>query len=297
MISFYNISDFKRKFGVFLSVLYHNANIELDNITDKLLTSSLLDMFENNQFDDFMTMPIDSIVHQLFPNVVIKDEGKEDIGELYWSGIQYVNIFLNYRIPLKTIILLCPLRDMCLKYDVYHEMNEIELCKDFFNNEYRRTSILRFFRKRQGYSVRDLSVLSNVPVSTIRSYEDDNDNFYKASNDIINSLQTVLLIPCSFTRRRTNFIPMTYSLFTNEDYVDCIREAMSSYLNKMIDKLNVVFDLNDGGEKDALLCFDANPFIAVNKKKYYLTPVLLNNLLTNAISAYLEKYLNTNLVF
>ena len=296
MISFYTFSELKKKFGTLLSALYHNANIELDNISNMLVTSSFLDMFENNQFDDYMTMSINDIIKQLFPNVIIR-EGREDIGELYWSGIQYINIYLNYRIPLRTIVLLCPLKEMCRKYDVYHEMNEIELCKDFLQNEYKTVSILRFFRKKQGYSVRDLSILSDVPVSTIRSYEESNDNFYKASHDIMLSLQNALLIPHSICSRKTRFTPFTYSLLTNNDFVECIKEPVSNYLNKSINTIGVSFDSTKSATADATIYFDANASIVVDNKMFFLTDLLLNSLLSKATDIYLNKYLGTNLVF
>ena len=113
-LNFIEISSLKVKFAKLLSYLFHNANLELDNINDKLLSSSFLNILEENRLNEFLSMPFEAMTSKLFPKVEQTLSDNNDIGEVYWSGLQYMNLFLNYRIPLRTLFLLCPIRDMVI---------------------------------------------------------------------------------------------------------------------------------------------------------------------------------------
>ena len=245
-----------------------------------------------------MNMSYEEIINQLFPNVIISNSEGIDVGELYWSGVQYINIFLNYRIPLRTIFLLLPLKEMCSKYDIYHEMNEIELCKDFISNNYKNVSILRYFRKQAALSTRELSKLSNIPVGSINYYETDNTSFYKASGDSLFVLKNVLNIPITFLKKKTDFVPITHSLLTSDDYASCLKETISELLNEKIDKLDITFDVNQEYNKNAVtLYMGSSPIIIYKRKKIYMPSSIMNRLLSNSTDKYIIRHLTTNLVF
>ena len=297
-ISFIKMSDLKSKFGKLLSFLYHNANLELDNINNKMIFSSFLDIFEENRLEDFMNMQNEDIARELFLNINVINSSSNDIGELYWSGIQYINLFLNYRIPLRTLFLVCPLKEMIKKYEIYHEMNEIEVCKDIIANEYEHNSILGYFRKRDRYSVRELSILANVPSTSIKYYEKYNGFLFGASNETISSFKRVLNIPHALLKRKSSFLPININTLEDKDFKESLLITFSNYLNRKVDDLVISFDEPKQKMDNIFYFYVGFPsYLRLNNKKIFLEDSLLDNIFSLAIDDYLKNNLKANLVF
>lgn len=298
-LNFINISDLKIKFGKLLSYLFHNANLELDNINDRLLTSSFLDMLEENRLNEFISMPFEVMTEQLFPKVEQIFDDNSDIGEVYWTGIQYMSIFLNYRIPLRTLFLLCPLKEMVSKYRIYHEMNEIELCKDFIKDNYLNKSILKYFRNLKHLSVRELSILSGVAEPTIKYLEDNNNNFYNATNKTLDSICRVLNIDKIFIKRKSSFIPVTYNLLNNKEFVVLLSNVIGEYyFNGDSPNLSIKFYKEKNLDKgQAYLIINNYSALIINGKEKLIDDDVFKMLLDLTIGRYLEQYINTTLVF
>lgn len=298
-LSFNNISALKTKLGKLLSFLFHNANLELENINEKMINSSFLDLLEENRINEFLSMPVESIVQKLFPNVEIFVSDNNDIGEVYWSGIQYMNIFLNYRIPLRTLFILCPLKEMIYKYRIYHEMNEIELCKDFIKSEYKNKSLLKYFRNIKQLSIRELSLLSGVPEPTIKYIEDDNENFYNATNKTLEPICRILNIEQSFMKRKSSFIPMTYDLFNNKDFIVLVSRIIGIYYlkGKYLNLTVKFFKEKDIDKGQAYLIIHNYPVLLIDGKERIIDDDVFKGILDLTIDKYLDEYLNTTLVF
>lgn len=298
-LNFINISELKTKFGKLLSYLFHNANLELDNINDKLLSSSFLDMLEDNRLNEFISMPLEVMTRELFPKVEQSLDSNNDIGEIYWAGLQYMNLFLNYRIPLRTLFILCPLKEMVAKFTIYHEMNEIELCKDFMKDNYINNSILKYFRNLKRLSVRELSILSGVAEPTIKYLEDNNNNFYNATNKTLDSICRLLNIDMTFLKRKSQFLPVTYNLLNNKEFVVLLSIVIGKYyLNGDSPNLSIKFykekDLDKG---QAYLIINNYPLLIINGKERLVDDNVFKGLLDLTIDRYLEKYIDTTLVF
>ena len=296
-INFFDFDDAKRKFGNLLSLLYHNAGIRLENINNMFVFSSYFDLFEKGQIEEFLNTNNEDIALSLFPDALLFADGGKDIGEIYWCGIQYMNIFFNYQIPLRTLFVLCPLSEMVKKYMVYHEMNEIELCKDFMKNEYIYNSILKYFRKNKNLSIANLSFLSGVPTSTIRYFEEDNTRLYKAPNNIINSLKKALGIPCSILKEKSDCLFLTPELMQNDDFVIKVKETIEGYLNKEIDSLKIVYSGKDIDDLNNYLILSDNLLKMKNNKIIPLDSCVMRQLLSIAMNCYIKDNLDIALVF
>lgn len=294
-INFYQTYEIKKKFGALLSLLFHGAHLEFSNITKKLIDSSFLDLFENNQLELFMDKSNEELVKELFPNSIINTEITNDIGPLYWSGIQYMNIFFNYRIPLKVIFLVCPLDNMVNKYDIYHEMNEKNLCDDFIKNEYQNNSILKKLRKDRNLTVRELSLLTQIKETTIRYYELNNNNLFEASSNNINSLMTTLDVDPIFFKKKSAYIPTNYNLLHNEEFLDCVKDVFSRLYNKKTQyfEINLVKNVSEQSQASNT----SFTSLIINNKEMVIDDKTLLSILSLSLDEYISKNLNTNLVF
>ena len=298
-ISYQKIGDLKTKFGSLLSYLFFTVHLNIENISHALVSSSFLDILEDNQFDKFIGMSNKDVLEMLFPEAKeIENESINDIGKLYWSGIQYMNIFLNYRIPLRQIFLTLPLSEMINKYDVYHEMNEIELCKDYLKNEYLNNSILKYFRKEKGITVRQLSVLTSISESTIKYLENNNENFFNLSTKYSVALSDTLNIDSSFCKKKSNFVPCTYDFLSNESYLVNLSIAIGKYLNNPFPNLRIkLYKEKMSNKGEAFLYINGTSYVVINNQDIYIDDSLLTQLFSMGLDEYLLESLNTNLVF
>jgi len=299
-IVFKEITEFKTRFGRLLSFLFNSANLQIENISSKLVESPFLDMLEENQFSEFLSISYIDALKILFPEAEVKKLDQDsDIGPIYWAGIQYMNIFLNYRIPLRQIFLFCPLDKMIQKYPVYHEMNEIELCKDFMTNEYGKVSILRYFRNKNNLSVRQLSMLINVPEPTLKYLESDNKKVFGASYNTISLLRETLNIDKTFFKDKSEFIPFTYSLLSKEEFAVDVSKVIGEYIiHDTYPDIRIRFYKDKQLDKGRAYLFVNNePFLYINGKQIPITDSVFRKILILAVEKYINENLKTNLVF
>lgn len=298
-INFIELSELKAKFGNLLSYLYFDVHLGKENITMALVESNILDLLEENNLNRFMHLSNEEIAIRLFPGIQLSRNEGSYIDEFFWSGIQYMNIFLNYRIPLRTIILLLPVEDMVKKYEIYHQMNEIELCKDFIDHEYCKKSILKIFRERRNVSTRQLSLLSNIPEPTIKRLEASNNNLYNASSNTIQLLSTTLGIDSTFLKRKSSFLPFTYSTLNNSSFMTSLSIVIGRYfLKKECPNIEVKYykrkDLDKGM---AYLFVEGSNVIYYDGKDRCIDDYIFRKMLDITVDEYIKENLKINLVF
>ena len=226
MIQTQNITEIKNRFATIITKMYYGASIDLDNITDKVLYDNFFDCLEEN--DVFRLYDsTQEIIKKLF-NAEIKFDSN-NVNPVFWAAQQYINISLNCLIPLKQIMLLCPLKEMISHFTIYHEMNDIEIKKEFLSNENKRI-ILKELRKGRHLSIRELAVLTDISIDTIKYYEKNNEILFKASSENILKLARALNVSLSFFKKRSDFVVISEALLENEDYVKMLKESIQDYL-------------------------------------------------------------------
>lgn len=261
MINFIDLQFIKTKFATLLSKLYFSASIEMDNISDKIIDSSYFDFFEENDIDGFLKKNYEDICFELFGVKFNKDV--EDIGPIYWSGIQYMNIFFNYQIPLRTIFLIWPLKIMSAHYAKYHEMNEIELCKEFkkcFDN----TSIVKELRNRANLSTRQIAELTGIDFSSVRYFENDNTHLFRSPTFVSNLLANALGVDNVFFKNKSSFLPLSVNLIDDSGFLKKVGFYLKSlYISEPLDDIKITYShLN---EKPYLLL--SSPSILFGRKR------------------------------
>ena len=249
MIKENNILYIKKKFATLLSKIYTDGKISIDEINDKLIHNGFLNCFETNELDYFIDKSYEAIIKDMFNKETVFNE--EINAAIYWCGIQYMNIFLNKNIPLKQIILLCPINEMLKNYNFYHELAEKELIERFFEVNYSR-SILRLLIKESGYTIKEISYLCDISENTIKYYEISNVNLFNASFNNIDRLMNILNVDNTYFYENSKFIPFSKSLLTNKDTRKMIDAYINGYYGEKTDVYyeNGLFYIKKGNKKE-----------------------------------------------
>lgn len=222
-----DIPYIKDKFSTLLSKLVTNARLSYSDITYRFIKSDFLDCFENNNLSYFFDKSYEAIIQDLFNKESVYSEDIDPV--IYWCGIQYMNIFLNKRIPLKQLFLMCPLRKMESYYEMYHEQNDIKLVNVFMNELYQK-SILKELRNDKRYSIRELSILTGISPNTLKYYE-DNKNLFKASFENVNKLRKVLECSDSLMKEKSDFVPYTNVILETKETKQNFDKYVKNYYN------------------------------------------------------------------
>ncbi len=290
MISFVDVELLKKKFATLLSKLYFGASIGLENISEKIIDSDYFLCFEFNNIEKFMSQNYEDICYELFGCRFNKDVN--DIGPIYWSGIQYMNIMLNCDIPLKTIFLLCPLQEMVTYFDVYHEMNESKMIERFMEI-IKDKSILKELRKRVRLSNRQIYDLTNIDENTLR-YLEINHHLFRTAEWKILRLTCALNADDSFFRRHSFFLPLSPYLFSNHEFLTLLSKKISKiYLNEEIDNIPIDFSKGKG---DTYLYINSPSLLLYKNRKYEVEDFVLHFIFASSIRELLSSNKN-NLLF
>ncbi len=294
MISFVDVYECKRKFATLISKLYYSAGLSLEIINDKLIYGNLLRLFEENKVEELLAKQYQDLSWEYF-DAELKYDANDD-GPIYWAALQSVNISLNYSIPLKQIFLLCPLSEMVAHFDIYHQMNNIEMSKEFLENEYKR-SILREIRKTIGITASQLGKMAKVPQNTLKYLEKSNTNLFNSSYQTIASIMNATnLKDISIFTKTSNFVPFSKYLINNESFMLCLKKEISSYFDlKIVDNLKI--GIGDSKEINApYLSFDVITKLYVNNHIYVIEDNIMLCILKNAIKDTLHSEVVTELL-
>lgn len=239
MINRINTTEFKIKFATLLSKLYYSASLSLEHISYIIAYSDVFDFVEKNDISSFMDKQYSELAKEYFNASLLHESN--DINPIYWAGIQYINLLLYKKIPLNQLFILCPLKEMVSHYEIYHEMNEIQLIEEFMNNEYKR-SLLSLLIKHNNTSYKKISVMTGISINTLKYYSKSNDILFKTSFDnIILLMKSLNVKSMSLFQKESSFINVN-SIFEDEEKRNDFIELTKKYLN--IDP-NIKLDLYD----------------------------------------------------
>lgn len=225
MIKIFDSSNLINKFASLLSNLFHSAKLSLENINETIVTNDFFSFDSEDNINGFITTENAVIAEEIFNARFLFDGA--DYDPLYWAGQMYLKISFNMQIPLQQIFLLCPLEHMVSHFTIYHEMNDLEMIKEYMTNEHNR-SILKLLRDKSSLSIRQLSDLSLIKDVTLRYYE-KNSNLFNASNETINTLSNVLGISKCLILRRSSYQPVFDMYFEDDSFKSLLKNNIYDF--------------------------------------------------------------------
>ena len=187
----YYLPRIQRKLAELFELAVVFRNIDIDEFADRFISSKMARAFETNNFK--YTQGMSSI--ELL--AIILDEEPKEMSLLasatpeYWVGYVLAYVSWYYNISYKELIEAYPCSSLILNYFPYHEM-DIRKVLELYSDKIKIESKLKICREKKNYSQNDLSIISNVPIRTIRSYEQGTNDIAKGQVETIYKLAKAL---------------------------------------------------------------------------------------------------------
>lgn len=173
---------------------------ELAVINEKIAIDTFADLFANSEIGEaFMAMDpiyvLGKSSNELISLIINKPPVDIYIAA-YASPEFWVGWVLGYaqttlRKSYKTLIKVFPCSELINYYFPYHEM-DINHIIDVFKERLQKYSPLKEIREKIGLSQDDLSIMTDIPVRTIRAYEQNKLDIRKAQADTVYILAKTL---------------------------------------------------------------------------------------------------------
>ena len=194
MIHAYNELDFpviQRKLAEMFELAVIFEDMQIDEFANRFLSSKVCHAFETA--DPVFVLGKSS--NELLGLVLDKDAQDVETSDYatpeFWVVwvLALTQWYLNK--PYRVLIDAYPCSKLILDYFPYHEMDEMRVV-ELFKSKLDTEQPLKWFRKQRKLSQNDLSVLSGVPVRTIKSYEQGTSDIAKAQAETLYALSRTL---------------------------------------------------------------------------------------------------------
>lgn len=283
MKKMYDSSEVKEKFAILVSKL-HIANLLADYISNVIVKSKFFDCFENNDFEEFMTLSFETITESVFGEEVVFDYSKDYVNEYYWAGLEYMDLLFNYGIPLKRAMIIFPLIKMVDLYYPYHEAHSKKTCEYYLEVE-KNTPILNILRTEKNIQLSKLALISKINEKTLRLFDSSNAALFATSVGTLNKLANFFEVDLSVFMSRSSCVPYSESLLTNNEFREIFKDEMLRYFGvKSNDSLKFIYDPLDS--KELRQEIKASKLLVILSNPYGIAKMVNNKMV--------EKYLSDN---
>ena len=174
-----------------------NEKINIDSFANLFINSRICQAFETmdpiyilgKSSNELLAMIIDKPPVDIYTASFATPE--------YWVGWVLGYAQTNLKKSFETLIKVFPCSELINYYFPYHEM-DINQIIDVFKERLLKYSPLKEARERIGLSQSDLSLISDVPLRTIRAYEQNKLDIRKAQADTVLTLARVLRVSVDY---------------------------------------------------------------------------------------------------
>lgn len=194
MIHAYNeqfLEIIQRKVAVMFELAVLEENIEIDTFAQKFASSSVCHALEVADPVYALGKSANELLALILSNEPLNIETGSYASPEYWAGwvLAYAQWYFNK--PYAAIIAAIPCSKILDNYFPYHEM-DITHSMDLIAKYLKPVCPLKQIRQKRGISQTQLSNLSNVPLRTIKAYEQGTVDIAKAQAETLYSLAQTL---------------------------------------------------------------------------------------------------------
>lgn len=194
MIHAYNeqfIGIIQPKVAAMFELAVWEEHIDIDAFAQKFISSPVCHALENADPVYALGKSANELLALILGNEPFNIETSSYASPEYWVGwvLAYAQWYFNK--PYATIIAAIPCSKILDHYFPYHEM-DITQSMDLIAKYLKLVCPLKEIRQRHGLSQTQLANLSNVPLRTIKSYEQGTVDIAKAQGETLYALAQIL---------------------------------------------------------------------------------------------------------
>lgn len=168
-----------------------NEKLNIDNFANKFVNSVVATAFESMDPIYILGRSSNELIASIMDKPPVDIYSAAFASPEYWVGWVLGYAQTSLKKSFKTLIKIFPCSELINYYFPYHEM-DIGQIIDVFKEKLSKYSPLKERREAMGLSQDDLSLLSDVPVRTIRAYEQNKLDIKKAQADTVSALAKAL---------------------------------------------------------------------------------------------------------
>lgn len=172
-----------------LAVLNEKTNI--DNFASLFVDSPICNAFETMDPVFILGKSSNELISIILNKPPVDVYVAQYASPEYWVGWVLGYVQVNLKKSYKTLVKVFPCSELLNYYFPYHEM-DINQIMDVFKERLSKYSALKEAREKVGFSQGDLSLMADVPVRTIRAYEQNKLDIRKAQADTVSALARAL---------------------------------------------------------------------------------------------------------
>lgn len=168
-----------------------SANMEIDDFAHQFASSSVCRELEKGNPIFLLGKSAAELLALIVQSDPIKAEHSQSASPEYWLGwtLAYAQWYLCK--PYSYIFRYFPCSELILSYFPYHE-TDITKSVELIASHLPKTNRLRELRTSKGFSQNELALLSEVPVRSIKAYEQNKVDLSKAEGETLLKLSKVL---------------------------------------------------------------------------------------------------------
>lgn len=194
MIHAYNeqfVSIIQPKVAAMFELAVLEEHIDIDAFAQKFISSPVCHALENADPVYALGKSANELLALILGNEPLNIETSSYASPEYWVGwvLAYAQWYFNK--PYSTIITAIPCSKLLDNYFPYHEM-DITRSMELIAKYIKPVCPLKEIRKKRGLSQTQLANLSNVPLRTIKSYEQGTVDISKAQGETLYALAQTL---------------------------------------------------------------------------------------------------------
>lgn len=187
----YYFSAIQEKLAIMFELAVLEEKIEIDDFADKFLSSRVCLAFEKADPVYVLGKSANELLGIILGKEPLNIETSSYASPEYWVGyvLAYAQWYLNK--PFATLIKAYPCGKLINQYFPYHEM-DITQSLNLFVSHMSVSCPLKDIRTKRNLSQSQLSILSNIPLRTIKAYEQGSVDIAKAQAETLYALAKVL---------------------------------------------------------------------------------------------------------
>ncbi len=180
----YYVPGLQNRLGDLFEIALVFEKIDVEEFEKIFINSIIADAFETNN----MIYTLGKSSSELLAIMLNKDPKEYKMSPIatpeYWAGYVLCYIVWYFNISFKYVFNKVSLKELIMNYFPYHEM-DIKQLIDFYEERLNIPSKLKIMREKKGLSQSELAMLTDIPLRTIKSYEQKTVDIAKAQVETV----------------------------------------------------------------------------------------------------------------